>query len=75
MPFPSVTDIVATTIERRSKKIQDNVTKNNALLTYIKDKGNVRTFSGGSVSTPRKTTTSSMRMPSRGVALIDKPSG
>jgi hypothetical protein len=49
MAFPSVSDIVATTIEKRSKKIQDNVTKNNALLTYIKDKGNVRTVSGGSV--------------------------
>lgn len=47
--FPNVTDIVATTIEKRSKKIQDNVTKNNALLTYIKDKGNVREFSGGSL--------------------------
>lgn len=49
MAFPNVTDIVATTIEKRSKKIQDNVTKNNAFLTYTKDKGNVRTFSGGSV--------------------------
>lgn len=48
MAFPNVTDIVATTIEKRSKKIQDNVTKNNALLTYIQDKGNVRSFSGGS---------------------------
>lgn len=47
--FPNVTDIVATTIEKRSKKIQDNVTKNNALLTYIKDKGNVQTVSGGTV--------------------------
>ena len=49
MAFPNVTDLVATTIEKRSKKIQDNVTKNNALLTYIKDKGNVRPFSGGTV--------------------------
>jgi len=49
MAFPNVTDIVATTIEKRSKKIQDNVTKNNALLTYIEDKGNVRSFSGGSL--------------------------
>lgn len=46
-PFPNVTDITATTIEKRSKKIQDNVTRNNALLTYIKEKGNVRPFSGG----------------------------
>lgn len=49
MSFPNVSDIVATTIESRSKKIQDNVTKNNALLSYIKSKGNVRTFSGGSI--------------------------
>lgn len=49
MTFPNVSDIVATTIEKRSKKIQDNVTKNNGLLSYIKDKGNVREISGGSV--------------------------
>lgn len=49
MAFPNVTDIVATTIEKRSKKIQDNVLKNNALLSYIKERGNVRPISGGSV--------------------------
>jgi hypothetical protein len=49
MAFPNVSDIVATTIEKRSKKIQDNVTKNNGLLAYIQDKGNVREISGGSV--------------------------
>lgn len=49
MAFPNVTDIVATTIEKRSKKVQDNVTKNNALLTWVKKNGNVRPFSGGSV--------------------------
>lgn len=47
--FPNVSDIVATTIEKRSKKIADNVTKNNAVLTYIKEKGNERPFSGGSL--------------------------
>lgn len=47
--FPNVSDIVATTIEKRSKRIQDNVTKNNAFLTYVKEKGNVQTVSGGSV--------------------------
>lgn len=46
--FPTVTDIVATTIETRSKKIQDNVLNNNAGLAYIKDKGNVKNISGGS---------------------------
>ena len=49
MAFPNVTDIVATTIEKRSKKIQDNVTKNNAGLTYIKANGNVSPVSGGTV--------------------------
>jgi len=47
--FPNVTDIVATTIEARSKKLADNVTKNNALLARLNERGNVRTVSGGSV--------------------------
>jgi hypothetical protein len=48
MAFPNVTDIVATTIESRSRKIADNMTKNNALYTRLKKRGNIRTFSGGS---------------------------
>lgn len=48
MAFPNVSDIVATTIESRSKKISDQVTKNNALLAQLQRKGNVRTISGGS---------------------------
>lgn len=48
MAFANVSDIVATTIEQRSRKLQDNVTKNNAALAYIKNNGGVRTFSGGS---------------------------
>ena len=48
MAFPTVSDIVATTIESRSKQIADNVMNNNAGLAYIKSKGNVRTISGGS---------------------------
>ncbi len=47
MAFPNVTDIVATTIQKRNRKIQDNVTKNNACLTWIEQHGNVATFSGG----------------------------
>jgi hypothetical protein len=49
MSFPNVSDIVATTIESRSGEIADNVTKNNALLSWLKESGNVRTVSGGSV--------------------------
>jgi len=47
MAFPSVSDIVATTIEKRSRKIADNVSKNNALLTRLQQRGKSRPFSGG----------------------------
>ena len=49
MAFPNVTDIVATTMESRSRTLQDNVTKNNALLARLNQRGNIRTVSGGSV--------------------------
>ena len=49
MAVPNVTDIVATTIENRSRKLADNVTKNNALLARLNSRGNVRTVSGGSL--------------------------
>ena len=47
MAFPNISDIVATTIEKRSRKIADNVTKNNALLTRLQQRGKSRPFSGG----------------------------
>jgi hypothetical protein len=43
----NISDIVATTIESRTKKIADNVTANNALLGRLKARGRVKTFSGG----------------------------
>ena len=46
MSFPNVSDIIATTIEKRSKKIADNVTKNNALLARLQARGRSRPFSG-----------------------------
>ena len=49
MAFPNVTDIVATTIESRTGELADNVTKNNALLAKLQQRGNIKTFSGGSV--------------------------
>jgi len=45
----SITDIIATTIQNRSGKLADNVANNNALLRKLKQKGNVRPFSGGNV--------------------------
>lgn len=47
MAFPNITDMVATTIDSRSKTIADNVTKNNALLARLQQKGRVKTVSGG----------------------------
>jgi hypothetical protein len=44
---PSYTDVLATTIEARSKVIADNVTKNTALLARLNEKGNIRTVDGG----------------------------
>lgn len=46
---PSVSDIIATTIQSRTRKIADNVTDNIALLKYLSKRGNVDTFSGGNV--------------------------
>jgi hypothetical protein len=49
MAFPNVSDIVATTIQSRTKQIADNVTKNNALLKKLEMRGNRKPFSGGNV--------------------------
>ena len=45
----AVSDIIATTIQSRSGALEDNVTNNNALLRRLKEKGNIRPFSGGNV--------------------------
>lgn len=48
MAYPgNIDDIVATTIENRSKKAADNVTRNNALLMRLEERGTARPFSGG----------------------------
>ena len=51
MSFPNtaVSDVIATTIQSRSGAIADNVTRNNALLSRLKQRGNIKTFSGGNV--------------------------
>lgn len=49
MAFPQsqVDDIVATTIENRSKKAASNVMRQNALLDYIDRSGSARDFIDG----------------------------
>jgi hypothetical protein len=44
----AISDVIATTIESRTKSAQDNLTNNNALLMRLKERGNVKTISGGS---------------------------
>ena len=47
---PSYSDVLATTIERRSPKVADNVKRNNAILFKLDKKGKARRpFSGGAL--------------------------
>ena len=43
----AISDIIATTIQSRTKVIADNVTKNNAALMWMSKRGNIKTVSGG----------------------------
>lgn len=45
----AVTDIIATTIQSRSRALADNFTNNNALVQRLSKRGNVKPFSGGNV--------------------------
>ena len=45
----AVSDVIATTIESRTQKTADNLTNNNAFLRKMKERGNVKTISGGSI--------------------------
>jgi hypothetical protein len=47
MAFANISDILATTIENRSRKIADNVTNHNYLLKKMEMKGKIKPFSGG----------------------------
>ena len=47
MATPNLSEIITTTLRSRTKKLADSVTKNNALLYRLNDKGNVKPFSGG----------------------------
>ena len=51
MPFANsvVSDLIATTIESRTKNAVDNLSNNNALLRRLKERGNIKTISGGSI--------------------------
>jgi hypothetical protein len=46
-PSSTLTEIVTTTLRNRTGKLADNVSKNNALLNRLKNKGKIKTVSGG----------------------------
>lgn len=47
MPSPNISEILTTTLEYRTKKLRDNVSKNNALLSRLKEKGKAKPVAGG----------------------------
>lgn len=47
MASPNLSELAATTIEHRSKRLADIVSNNTALLMRLKQRGKIRTFSGG----------------------------
>lgn len=47
--FANLSDVISTTIQARGSALADNVAKNNALLMKMKERGNVKPFSGGNV--------------------------
>lgn len=46
-PNATFTELVSTTMRHRKREVVDNVTKNNALLTLMKERGNIKTDAGG----------------------------
>ena len=47
MPVPGLSEVATMTLRSRTKKLADNVSRNNAVWTRLNSRGNVRTFSGG----------------------------
>lgn len=46
-PNANYDDLATTTIDRRSRRLADNVSQQTALLMRLKEKGRIRTFTGG----------------------------
>ena len=47
MASPGLSEIVTTTLRNRTGSLQDNVSRNNALLARLNKKGRIKTFAGG----------------------------
>ena len=47
MPSPNLSEIITTTLRNRSGTLQDNTTKNNAVLTELSKRGRIKPVDGG----------------------------
>lgn len=47
MPSPNLSEIITTTLEHRSRKLADQISKNNALLYRLKKRGTMKPVGGG----------------------------
>lgn len=47
MAVPNISEIVTTTINSRSRKLADNMSDNNAILHRLRERGRIKTVSGG----------------------------
>jgi hypothetical protein len=47
LPSTTFTEMVSTTLRHHAHEVTDNVSDNNALLTWLKKKGHIKTVSGG----------------------------
>ena len=47
MPSPNLSEIITTTLRNRSGVLQDNTTKNNAVLTELSKRGRIKPVDGG----------------------------
>ncbi len=46
-PNSTFTEMVTTTMRHHKRKVVDNVTSHNGLLTLLKERGNIKTDAGG----------------------------
>ena len=46
-PNSTFTEMVTTTMRHHKRKVVDNVTSHNGLLTRLKERGNIKTDAGG----------------------------
>ena len=51
MASPNLSEVATTSLRNRTKKLADNVSNNTALLMRLKQRGKMRSFSGGRVIT------------------------